>query len=54
MKFNKERFVYTFNGNTSMTLYTSHTFAKERSDLHELLTEQVKLKYAQFSMVGFF
>ena len=39
MEFNREWFVYTFNGNESMSLNTSYNLANERSDLHEFLIE---------------
>ena len=54
MKFIKERFVYTFNGNTSMIMNTRHNLANEKSGLHNSLIECMKVRYTQFHGVGFF
>ena len=54
MKFSTEKFVDTFNGSPSMTRNMKHNLANEQSDLHEILLGHLKLKYAQFSTIGFF
>ena len=55
MKFSKEGFWYTFNGNASVTTNIGHSnLANERSYLHKLFVEWMKLKCVALSAGGFF
>ena len=58
MKFMREKYAHIFNGNASMTrsmtMNMRHNLANERSYLHELIFECVKLKYDQSSTIGVF